>query len=151
MVNYAQGWVDSQDVVTQVPPLVLGYRHAGSLVRLHEGKAPGLFSPGSAPSRMLEMAPSHRKVATDTELEAPNARVEALTTPEEVQRFMTQLSLKNAAEAKAPSVASGIPGRAPNQEAVAMAAPRVSYHKTSAYLSRSGAAVVRRDVPANGA
>lgn len=116
----------------------------GSVVLLHDAKAPQLFSPDAAHAQGLEMAPSFASMSARTEkLDRANPRVEAFTTAEEAQSFITALSLKNAAEEKASSstLSNAAPSEAVTEAYFSMRAPSASSHKSATYLSRSGTAL----------
>jgi hypothetical protein len=116
LANYQEGLVDRQDLVTQVPPKALGYRHAGELVRFSTDKLT-LLGRSSAEAGFSD--PEAVNDPVDAELES--LRGEALN------RNMAELMSGAAAENPA-EVAQG------TQEGFAV--PSVSAHSSGVYLER---------------
>jgi triacylglycerol lipase len=138
VVNFASGtFADTQDIVTQVPPKALGYRHVGNAIALSDGdfKVIRRDSPGGSPMLALEaVSVSPHGDRSD----ATNARVESLS-GDALEKYMMQLAMDNR-EGQPPPRA---PANAMALESMSLTMPSVSFHRSGEYLRRTGASVLK--------
>jgi hypothetical protein len=133
LVNFASGMlVDTQDIVTQIPPRAMGYRHVGNLVQLEDDKFKVIskVSPDASEfaleSVSMAAAPAHDK------RDATNSKVESLS-GDELTKYMLWVAMQNRETPPAPV----------HEMALEMAVPSVSFHKSGLYLGRTGTAVLK--------
>ncbi len=132
MVNYEDRFIDRQDLVTQIPPKAMGFRHAGAVARLGPElmRVIGANDPDNAALRSLEVAGGGSD-PTDP----ANAKIERMSQAE-LEAFMLQL----AAEPTRPPSSGGQADRETAQPGAqaALALPSVNAHSTGVYLDRIG-------------
>jgi hypothetical protein len=135
VVNFASGMlVDTQDIVTQIPPRAMGYRHVGNLVQLEDDKFT-LINKDSPEARSMALesmapagAPAHDR------RDATNSKVESLS-GDELTQYMLWVAMQNRETPPAPA----------HEMALEMVVPSVSFHKSGLYLGRTGSAVLKED------
>ena len=119
LVNFSDGaLMDTQDVVTLVPPKALGYRHVGNLVRLRDDGFE-LITHEDDPAGLLRMARSGAEAAFAPKHAAPDedaadAQVEKLKGAE-LETYLRNLALQNRER-------HGVPAQRPVADAVRMEA-----------------------------
>jgi len=140
MVNYEDRFLDRQDLVTQIPPKAMGFRHAGSVARLGPDvmRLIGAHDRDNASLRgaleSLQMDGTPRQDPRDPE----NAEIERMSQAE-LEAFMMQLAAEQTATRPAgrASVSGDAgPGLESTRAMQDFAVPSVSAHSTGVYLDR---------------
>ncbi|MBI3184336.1 MAG: hypothetical protein HYZ28_19555 [Myxococcales bacterium] len=125
IVNYREGPIATQDLVTQVPPVWMGFRHAGNMIRLDEG---GFQKIGAGDGRArAPLPPGEEPVPADPAIEA--------MTEEQLRALLSK-----------PRPVGGMPESGP-QGALSLTLPSLQFHSGVEYSVRLGNASVRAEVP----
>jgi hypothetical protein len=138
-VNFSTGFVvDSQDVVTQVPPQSAGYRHIGNLVRLDDDGA--RFIPRTD-SRSAFAAGSTAVASMTDERDPVNRNIEGLrgVALKEYMKTVSLLQMERAPQSGS-AVRTASAGAIPSSAfAMSLATlPSFKFHLSGEYLRRTG-------------
>lgn len=132
-VNWNDAHVDSRDAVAGLPPRSFGYRQAGTLVRLEQGRF-RLIGPDDRRARLASPVPGPLAASDDPADPAPERlRGEAL-------RRYTERALHPPPAPVALSASSLNATGAGSQRSI----PRASLHSMSVYLHRFGSVLLER-------